>query len=251
MGALPCHSTHQGRAAGARRLAQPRGSSRCLTRSVGQGERPELPSVTAPSGSCDRQHPPPSPGDVWPEGTAGPGVQRERVARHQARCLSLHGMRSPVSAEVLSREIALASDFTHLFGSKGGRQLTNPGWSPPHVSQAPPAAGLCAPACWAWEGPASASPVPPLHLLHPLLAAIVHPCRDDSGPSWRAAPQRCAAPLTISMAPAQAALQLLSRHTTCLVVSACCSTYLAVPVTQPYPSPSRTHHPAVSITAAR
>lgn len=143
MGALPCHSTYQGRTAGARRLAQPRGSSRCLTRSVGRGERPELPSVTAPLGSCDRQHPPPSPGDMWPEGTAGPGVQRERVAWHQARCLSLHGTRSPVSAEVLSREIVPASDFTHLLGSKVGRQLTNPGWSRPRKPGSPCCRSLC------------------------------------------------------------------------------------------------------------
>lgn len=45
-------------------------------------------------------------------------------------------------------------------------------------------------------------------------------------------------------------LLLLSQHTVCLVGSACGSAHQAESITKPYPSPSRIHHLAVSITAA-
>lgn len=95
----------QGRAVGEPSLSQARGSGRCLTRSVGRGDRPELPSVTAPSGSCDGHRPAPSPGAVqpgghgWPWACSGSGQRGTRLAGWPQQ-----GMWSPALAEMLSRE---------------------------------------------------------------------------------------------------------------------------------------------------
>lgn len=61
-------------------------------------------------------------------------------------------------------------------------------------------------------------------------------------PSWSS--EGCPPPPrpTISKAPADAALLLLSQHTACLVASACSSAHQAVSITKLYSSPSRIHH---------